>query len=80
MVDVGDKDVTRRVARAGGRISMTPATAGMIRSGSAAKGDVLGVARIAAIQAAKRTADLLAAYPEHTARYYNGQRVLRRYY
>jgi cyclic pyranopterin phosphate synthase len=59
MVDVGDKDVTRRVARAGGRISMTPATAGMIRSGSAAKGDVLGVARIAAIQAAKRTADLI---------------------
>jgi cyclic pyranopterin phosphate synthase len=59
MVDVGDKDVTRRIARAGGRITMTAATAGMIRSGAAAKGDVLGVARIAAIQAAKRTADLI---------------------
>ena len=52
MVDVGDKDVTRRVARAGGRIAMQAATAAMIRGGSANKGDVLGVARIAAIQAA----------------------------
>ena len=59
MVYVGDKDVTRRVARAGGRISMIAATARMIRQGSAAKGDVLGVARIAAIQAAKRTSDLI---------------------
>jgi len=59
MVDVGDKDVTRRVARAGGRIVMTAATTAMIRQGSAAKGDVLGVARIAAIQAAKRTSDLI---------------------
>jgi cyclic pyranopterin phosphate synthase len=59
MVDVGGKDVTRRVARAGGRIAMEPATLAMIRAGSASKGDVLGVARIAAIQAAKRTSDLI---------------------
>ena len=59
MVDVGDKDVTRRVARAAGRITMMPATSAMIREGSARKGDVLGVARIAAIQAAKRTSDLI---------------------
>ena len=59
MVDVGDKDVTRRVARAAGRITMQKATAAMIREGSASKGDVLGVARIAAIQAAKRTSDLI---------------------
>jgi cyclic pyranopterin phosphate synthase len=59
MVDVGGKDVTRRVARAGGRIVMQPATHAMIRSGDARKGDVLGVARIAAIQAAKRTAELI---------------------
>ena len=59
MVDVAAKDVTRRVARAGGRIVMQPATFALIRSGSARKGDVLGVARIAAIQAAKRTAELI---------------------
>ena len=59
MVDVGDKEITRRVARAGGRITMTAATLAMIRDGSAKKGDVLGVARIAAIQAAKRTSDLI---------------------
>jgi len=59
MVDVGDKDVTKRVARAGGRITMLPATLETIRGGSAKKGDVLGVARIAAIQAAKRTSDLI---------------------
>ncbi|HKW81904.1 MAG TPA: cyclic pyranopterin monophosphate synthase MoaC [Casimicrobiaceae bacterium] len=59
MVDVADKDVTRRIARAAGRIVMQPATVELIRAGSAAKGDVLGVARIAAIQAAKRTAELI---------------------
>ena len=59
MVDVGAKDVTRRVARAGGRILMQPATLALIQRGSARKGDVLGVARIAAIQAAKRTSDLI---------------------
>ncbi len=59
MVDVGGKSVTRRVARAGGRIVMLPATLDAIARGGAKKGDVLGVARIAAIQAAKRTAELI---------------------
>ena len=59
MIDVADKAVTKRVARAGGRISMLPATLASIRSGTAKKGDVLGIARIAAIQAAKRTAELI---------------------
>ncbi len=59
MVDVGAKDVTKRVARAGGRITMSAETLALIRAGTAKKGDVLGVARIAAIQAAKRTADLI---------------------
>jgi cyclic pyranopterin monophosphate synthase len=59
MVDVGGKAETRRVARAGGTICMEPATLALIESGSAAKGDVLGVARIAAIQGAKRTSDLI---------------------
>ena len=59
MVDVGSKDETHRVARAAGRIVMLPATLDTIRQGTAAKGDVLGVARIAAIQAAKRTSDLI---------------------
>jgi cyclic pyranopterin monophosphate synthase len=59
MVDVGDKEVTRRVARAAGRIAMNPSTLAMVRDGIAKKGDVLGVARIAAIQAAKRTSDLI---------------------
>jgi cyclic pyranopterin phosphate synthase len=59
MVDVGGKDVSRRVARAAGRILMRPETLALIRDGRASKGDVLGVARIAAIQAAKRTAELI---------------------
>lgn len=59
MVDVGSKDVTRRVARAGGRIVMRAATLAAIRAGTARKGDVLGIARIAAIQASKRTAELI---------------------
>ncbi len=59
MVDVASKDVTKRVARAGGRIAMRPETLAGIRAGSASKGDVLGVARIAAIQAAKRTSELI---------------------
>ncbi|MEO8751663.1 MAG: cyclic pyranopterin monophosphate synthase MoaC [Casimicrobiaceae bacterium] len=59
MVDVGDKGETRRSARAGGRISMQRATLDLIRAGDAKKGDVLGVARIAAIGAAKRTSDLI---------------------
>jgi cyclic pyranopterin phosphate synthase len=59
MVDVGDKPITRRVAVASGRIVMQPATFERVRSGTAKKGDVLGIARIAAIQGAKRTADLI---------------------
>ena len=59
MVDVADKSVTRRLARASGRIAMQPATLALIRAGNAKKGDVLGVARIAAITAAKRTSDLI---------------------
>ena len=59
MVDVGDKAETHRIARAVGRIHMRPETFAIIQSGSAKKGDVLGVARIAAIQGAKRTADLI---------------------
>ena len=59
MVDVAGKDVTQRVARAGGRIVMRPATLALMRAGDAKKGDVLGVARVAAITAAKRTADLI---------------------
>jgi cyclic pyranopterin phosphate synthase len=59
MVDVGGKLATRRVAIAGGRIAMQPATLRAIDAGTAKKGDVLGIARIAAIQAAKRTSDLI---------------------
>jgi cyclic pyranopterin phosphate synthase len=59
MVDVGDKDVTHRVAVAGGRIRMLPGTLDLIRSGTTKKGDVLGIARIAAIQGAKRTSELI---------------------
>lgn len=59
MVDVGAKSATHRVARASGRIAMARATLDKVREGGAAKGDVLGVARIAAIQAAKRCADLV---------------------
>ena len=59
MVDVGAKPVTERSATARARVAMLPATAALIRSGGAKKGDVLGVARIAAIQAAKRAPDLI---------------------
>jgi len=59
MVDVGDKPDTKRTAVASGRITMLPDTLDRILSGRADKGDVLGVARIAAIQATKRTADLI---------------------
>ena len=59
MVDVAGKDATRRIARASGRIAMQPKTLELIRSGSASKGDVLGVARVAAIQAAKRAPELI---------------------
>ena len=59
MVDVGEKPSTHRVAVASGRIAMRPATFRLVASGRSAKGDVLGVARIAAIQAAKRAAELI---------------------
>jgi cyclic pyranopterin monophosphate synthase len=59
MVDVAGKEPTHRVARAGGRIVMRAATLEAIMQGTAAKGDVLGIARIAGIQAAKRTSDLI---------------------
>jgi cyclic pyranopterin monophosphate synthase len=59
MVDVAAKKPTRRIARAGGRIAMRRETLALVRSGSAQKGDVLGVARVAAIQAAKRAAELI---------------------
>jgi cyclic pyranopterin phosphate synthase len=59
MVDVGDKAETRRSATATGRVIMRPETLRRIVEGSAAKGDVLAVARIAAIQGAKRTSDLI---------------------
>ena len=59
MVDVGAKEQTHRVARASGFIAMREATLALIAQGHARKGDVLGVARIAAILAAKRTSDLI---------------------
>jgi cyclic pyranopterin phosphate synthase len=59
MVDVGAKTDTHRIARATGSIRMLPATLALISQGSAKKGDVIGIARIAAIQAAKRTAELI---------------------
>ena len=59
MVDVGAKAETARIARAAGSIFMKPETLALIQSGSARKGDVLGIARIAAIQASKRTGDLI---------------------
>lgn len=59
MVDVGDKAETARVARAAGRIHMRRSTLDLIIQGGAHKGDVLGVARVAAIQASKRTSELI---------------------
>ena len=59
MVDVGGKSETKRIARACGCIRMQASTLRLILEGTAKKGDVLGVARLAAIQAAKRTSDLI---------------------
>ena len=59
MVDVSPKAETARTATARGRIVMAPATLALIREGRAGKGDVLGVARLAGIMAAKRTSDLI---------------------
>ncbi len=59
MVDVGGKTSTKRVAVATGRITMLPATLALIESGTAKKGDVLGIARIAGIMGAKKTSELI---------------------
>ena len=59
MVDVGSKAATHRVAVAAGRIEMLPATLGIIQSGTVKKGDVLGIARVAGIMAAKKTSELI---------------------
>ena len=59
MVDVGAKASTHRVAVATGRIQMLPSTLALIQSGTVKKGDVLGIARIAGIQGAKKTSDLI---------------------
>lgn len=59
MVDIGGKNETHRVAVAEGRIRMKPETLALVASGQARKGDVLGVARIAAIMGAKRSSDLV---------------------
>ena len=59
MVDIAAKPATHRIAVASGRIDMLPATLALIEAGTAKKGDVLGIARIAGIQGAKRTSDLI---------------------
>ena len=59
MVDVAAKASTHRIGVAGGRIEMQPATLALIESGNARKGDVLGIARIAGIMAAKKTSELI---------------------
>jgi cyclic pyranopterin phosphate synthase len=59
MVDISDKQVTARTATAGARVVMQAATLALIEAGTMAKGDVLGVARLAGIMAAKRTAELI---------------------
>ena len=59
MVDIAGKAITHRSATASGTIRMKPETLALVREGTAKKGDVIGVARIAAIQGAKRTADLI---------------------
>ena len=59
MVDVDGKALTARIARAEGRVTMLPETLALIQKGEMAKGDVLGVARLAGIMAAKRTSDLI---------------------
>jgi len=59
MVDVSEKETTARVARAGGRIAMSAEAFAHVRDGTAKKGDVLGVARLAGIMAAKKTPDLI---------------------
>ena len=79
MVDVGEKPLTHRVAIASGRIAMRPSTLRMVAAGRAKKGDVLAVARIAAIQAAKRTSELIPlAHPIALTRVSVDFKLLRR--
>jgi cyclic pyranopterin monophosphate synthase len=59
MIDVGDKPKTERVAVARGRVTMAPATVGIVRRGESEKGDVLAAARLAGVMAAKKTPDLV---------------------
>ena len=59
MVDVSDKDITSRTARAAGFVKMNPETLALIQTGEAKKGDVLATARIAGIMAAKKTHELI---------------------
>ena len=59
MVDVGAKAETKRIARARGEICMAPETFALVEAGTAKKGDVIGVARIAAIMASKKTAEII---------------------
>ncbi|TWG39831.1 cyclic pyranopterin monophosphate synthase subunit MoaC [Acidovorax delafieldii] len=59
MVDVATKPATHRIAIASGRIAMQPETLALVQAGTAKKGDVLGIARIAGIQGAKKTSDLI---------------------
>ena len=59
MVDVSDKPATARVAEAEGHVRMSPETLAIVEEGTASKGDVIGVARLAGIMAAKRTAELI---------------------
>ncbi|WP_438957125.1 cyclic pyranopterin monophosphate synthase MoaC [Cognatiyoonia sp.] len=59
MVDVSDKDITARIAMAEGHITMSAETLALITEGRTEKGDVLGIARLAGIMAAKKTADLI---------------------
>lgn len=59
MIDVGDKDITERIAIAKGRVTMSAATMALIQSGGVKKGDVLAVAQLAGIMGAKRTPDLI---------------------
>jgi cyclic pyranopterin monophosphate synthase len=76
MVDVGDKQVTDRHARARAVVRMSPDTAAAVRRGDAPKGDVLGTARIAGIQAAKRTAELIPLCHPLPLTFANGQLTL----
>ena len=59
MVDVSDKNVTKRIAVAAGRVIMSPATLNLVKQGKTAKGDVLSISEIAGVMATKRTADLI---------------------